>query len=260
MLVASIRSGLGFGLLLGVGVSFAAGDTFVGTWVERIESYRSSPIDTRSFHIDGQKINQTTVLSRPQTYSADGVARPLGDGAVEIATLHGISVFVRRIERDGKPVSQVRWEVSPDDRTVTSTTTYYTLTGEQTQWHVFDRKSGTGGLNGTWEPRAVVERSKPETVVIGLSEEGLVITRGWGRSWIVDGRPRTIKDGDGSTGTVTVRQIGPRSIERTTVKDDKITFRTSMELAADGKAITQTDQFKSTTGVEITAVSIYAKQ
>lgn len=241
--------------------SQAAEEPFVGTWVETVELHRDYPENTRTFEIDGKKLKMTSVLGNPQEYVLDGAAHSVEnqEGVVHICDTPSPGVFTRRILRGNAPVSEVRWEVSADGKTLLGTTTYHTLTGGKTQWHTFDRISGESGLNGKWRPRPTRQSNGPETVVIGLSEEGLIVTRGWGRSWIVDGKSR-VAQGNASEAKITVTKVASTVIERRTLTTGNTTFLTRMKIESDGKTLTQTDEFTSENGTPITSISVYVRQ
>lgn len=249
-------------MFLLVGYScLAADDPFIGMWIEKVELYRSYPENTRTLATDGKTLIMRSVLSDPEEYILDGIAHPIKDGATDISEIPAPGVFSRRIFREGKPHSESRWEVSADGKTMLVTTTYHSLAGDQAQLDTYDRISGTSGLNGSWRPRKDTKR-RPETVVIGLSEEGLVVTRGWGRSWIVDGKSRSRDDPAGASldAKTTVSKVASSLIERRTVTNGKSTFLTRMEIGSDGKTLTQTDEWTSGNGTPIRSVSVYAKQ
>ena len=186
---------------------------------------------------------ETSVLSDPHEYILDGIAHPVKstEGATDISETPTPGVFTHRIFRDGKPWSESKWEVAPDGKTMLVTTAYH------------------NGLNGSWKPRKDTH-DRPETVVIGLSDEGLVVTRGWGRSWIVDGKPRVGDPRASPEAKTTVSKVVSNLIERRTVTNGKTTFLTRMEIGSDGKTLTQTDEWTSGNGTPIRSVSVYTKQ
>jgi len=250
-------------LLVGYSCLGADGDPFVGTWIQKVELSRSYPENTRTFETDGKTLIETSVLSNPHEYILDGIAHPVKrtEGATDISETPTPGVFTHRIFRDGKPWSESKWEVAPDGKTMLVTTAYHNgLNGDSTLLSTYDRISGSNGLNGSWKPRKD-EHHLPETVVIGQSEEGLVVTRGWGRSWIVDGKPR-VGDPRGASpeAKTTVSKVASNLIERRTVTNGKTTFLTRMEIGSDGKTLTQTDEWTSGNGTLIRSVSVYTKQ
>src|SRR5690349_15574803 len=102
-------------MVLLVGCScLAADDPFVGTWIEKVELYRSYPENIRSFETDGKKLIETSTLGDPSQYFLDGIPYPIKgtDGATHISEMPAPGVFTHRIFRDGKPWSESRWEVA----------------------------------------------------------------------------------------------------------------------------------------------------
>jgi hypothetical protein len=252
-----------FCIVLASPIAFGAEeDPFVGTWIEVVERHESQPVNTITFETSGETVKMTSKLGRPSEFVLDGVKRPIPTDNKTFRSAQGNSRtgFSRRVERDEKLISEATWTVSADEKMLIVTTTYYPPAGPQTQSYTYDRLSGSAGLNGSWQPKKLSQRS-PELFIATETGEGLVIARGSGVKWIVDGRPRRINEGPAAIfNDLVLKRIGRQTIEKTGLKGGDIRWRGRLEIAADGKTLTETDEFISSNGTPITTFSVYEKK
>lgn len=143
--------------------------------------------------------------------------------------------------RDGKPISKVKIELSPDGKKVTRTADVtppddspYTVTSTS------KRISGGPGLAGTWKETAFTESQDNGILTIQIDGDSIDFKETDNDKPVtckLDGTPTTVS----GTRTMAVKQDGPRTLKVTYSNNGKVDRENTFILSSDGKAVKETD-------------------
>jgi hypothetical protein len=153
-----------------------AQNPFTGTW--KLNQEKSTLVgDTLTFRpAQGQAIELATG-GITYSFRTDGnnYAVPSGDIAVW-REMTPTSWATEHRKSDGKLLSSDSWKLSPDNKTLSLTTTGVKPDGDlYTDTEVYERTAGTDGLIGSWKSTEV-KLSSPDEFTIGtLGLDGLVL-------------------------------------------------------------------------------------
>ncbi|HKE23410.1 MAG TPA: hypothetical protein VKB38_08825 [Terracidiphilus sp.] len=142
---------------------------------------------------------------------------------------------------DGRPVSKVKIEISPDGNKINQTRDIsppdgvpFTLTSTST------RISAGPGLSGTWKETAISTSRDTGVLAIQISGDSVDFKETDDDKPItckLDGSPTTIT----GTQTMTVKQDDPRTLKVTYSSSGKVDRENTLVLSSDGKTLTETD-------------------
>ena len=151
----------------------------------------------------------------------------------------------RRFTIDDKLYSTSKLELSPDGKTLTTTTSGTKPNGEPFSiTSVFARASGDKGLIGTWTSIPEKSKSSPVTIQVASSGSGLKITNTDFKIQYTDtfdGQDSPVSGPAVSPGvTVSSKRIDDHTIEETWKHNGKVTSVRTLTVASDGKIVTRT--------------------
>jgi hypothetical protein len=197
-----------------------------------------------------------------ETLTLDGKGHVTKFGDTWSIKTTGPSSWESTTTRDGKVTSKSKWTISEDGQTFTSTDENMRPDGSTGRSEAtFKRTGGTSGLAGSWESTSVKILS-PTTVEIAKWKED-----GYSRinpvykerlDFKLDGKDYTPAGPRVAKGTtVSAKKIDDKSIELTYKLKGKTTETDKLELAADGKTLTQTVTYA---GVSKPEIDVYNRE
>jgi len=143
--------------------------------------------------------------------------------------------------RDGKPVSKVKIEISPDGNTITRAVDVtpedgspFTLTTKS------KRLSGGPGFSGTWKETGFTESQDTGVLTIEVKGDSIDFKETDNDKPItckLDGTPTTV----GGKRTMSVKQDGNHTLKVTYMNDGKVARENTFVLSGDGKTVKETD-------------------
>lgn len=143
--------------------------------------------------------------------------------------------------RDGKPISKIKIELSPDGKKITRTIhvtppndSPYTMT------NTLKRISGGPGFAGTWKETGFTESQDTGILTVEVKGDSIAFKETDNDKPItckLDGTPTEVE----GTRTMSVKQEGPRTLKVTYKIDGKIARENTFVLSADGKTVKETD-------------------
>lgn len=171
----------------------------------------------------------------------DGKPNPPVDGTTTTCTKAGTGYEVEN-SRDGKPVSKVKVELSPDGQKMTRTIDVTPPDGSSpyTMTTTSKKVSGGDGFSGDWKETGFTESQDTGVLTIAVKGDSVDFKE-------TDyEKPITVKlDGtptDLGMGTVSVKQVDPHTLKVTySSKDGKVGRENTFVLSEDGKTIKETD-------------------
>jgi len=143
--------------------------------------------------------------------------------------------------RDGKLISKVKIEISPDGRQTTRTVDVtppdggpYTITSTS------KRLSGGPGLAGTWKETSFKESQDDGVLTVQIHGDSVDFKETDNDKPVtckLDGTPTTLS----GTQTMSVKQDGPRTLKVTYSNNGKVARENTFVLSSDGKTVKETD-------------------
>lgn len=143
--------------------------------------------------------------------------------------------------RDGKPVSKVKIELSPDGKKMTRTIDV--TPADDSPFSITStskRVSGGPGISGTWKETAFTESQDTGVLSIQVNGDSVDFKETDNDKPVtckLDGTPTTIS----GTRTMSVKQDGPRTLKVTYSNDGKVARENTFVLSSDGKTVNETD-------------------
>lgn len=209
---------------------------FDGTWKIDMSSL-PVPKTTFTWLLQGG-MYQCKTCNPPIDVKADGrdqpAPRPLYD-TVSIAVLDDSTV--REIEKkNGKTVSDEKFTVSPDGKTVTDEFASWKMTAVR----VAKGPAGSHALSGSWRPwKMEITSDKDLFLTYKLHGDFVSMNRPTGQSYTanLDGADSPY-NGASDTNSVSVKRIDENTIEETYKRDGKAINIARMTMAPDGKSMT----------------------
>jgi hypothetical protein len=170
----------------------------------------------------------------------DGKPNPPDDGTVATCTKTGTGYALTN-RRDGKQVSKVKVEISPDGNK--STRTVEVFPPDQSPFTitlVSKRISGGGGAPVVWKETSFNESQETGVLTILVKGDSVDFKETDGDKPVtckLDGTATTFPGGR----TMSVKREGPRTLKVTYSDHGKVTRENTFVLSANGKTITETD-------------------
>ncbi|HKO20696.1 MAG TPA: hypothetical protein VJU82_17615 [Acidobacteriaceae bacterium] len=170
----------------------------------------------------------------------DGKPNAPDNGTATTCTKSGTAYELEN-SRDGKPVSKVKIEVSPDGKTLKRTIDVTPADGSPfTNTSTSKRVSGGPGLAGTWKETAFTESEDTGVLSIQVNGDSVAFKETDNDKPItckLDGTPTTVS----GSRTMSVKQDGPRTIKVTYNNDGRVARENTFVLSPDGKTVRETD-------------------
>ena len=236
---------------------FAAGP-FDGTWVAKLDSAQfSSKPDV--YVLNKGMYSCSTCIPKIEV-KADGEDQKV-TGSPYMDTMSVKVVDANTVEfvtkKGGKTIGTETDTVSTDGKTVSQKFTDYSaangkvVTGEATETLVAKGPAGAHALSGSWHTDKVSGISDEAlTIAYESTANGLKAKYGTGESYDVkfDGKFYPM-EGDIGHSMISLKQMGPATIEQSVQQDGKVVRVLVLAVAADGKSINvkATDKRQGTT-------------
>lgn len=252
----------GLALALLVPACAIAQDAFTGTWKMNPTTFHESGKPLVMHLKDGvYRCNCTP----PIEVKADGVDHAVtghpGFDTVAIKALSDHSIQ-ESYKKGGQLVSESIFTVAPDGNTATSELArYHDGAKVMDGTAVFQRKAkgspGSNAIAGSWTFGHVTAASgKSMTDSYKVSGNDISYQGGGTGSYkaTIGGKAVPYMDNGKQDGTVSVRRLGKNTLRETYEKDGKVTFTSTMTVAADGKTM-KSSNHNPKTGTTSTWVS-----
>jgi hypothetical protein len=153
----------------------AAQNPFTGTWKLNQEKSQLGG-DTIKFRPAQGNAMEVTTAGQTYSFRTDGKTYGMPDGDLAVWRETGPTSWSTEYRKaDGKLLMTDRWQLSPDGKTLTVTTSGVKADGDlYTDTAAYERTAGTAGLTGAWKSNEVKMSSPDEIVFETLGLDGLV--------------------------------------------------------------------------------------
>jgi hypothetical protein len=231
-------------LVLLAGTSWAASDSFVGTW--KLNPSRSRLTDEMKVEALGQdKYAFDFGGGKPVIVVADGTDQPSYPGFTMAVTIEGPGTWKFVSKKAGRMSASATWRLSEDGRTLSDVRTVYQPNGSPLRLnYIYKRTAGTSGFAGSWESTSEKVNSVFEIVIRSYKSSGLSFVNPAQEStqnMEFDGKDYPDRGPDVSAGSRSSgHRINRRTLEITDKLNGKISDTRELKLSPDQKTLTMT--------------------
>jgi hypothetical protein len=212
-----------------------------GTW--KLNPSKSSfrgPIFTISISADGDYRYDDGRSSF--TFRCDGKDRPIGKNLTRACVKASDTALDVTRKENGVKTNAYHWELSSGAKVLTSTATAFSPSGSVIAMQIVaSRMSGSNDFAGQWQDTSYLQRHADMTLGldsqalhIGYPNAGQYIDAPFNGVYSVDHGPNAP---EGMSHTA--RLVGKREIVALAKRNGKVLIQSSLELSADGRAITE---------------------
>jgi len=219
-------------------------DRFVGTWVEDESRRELGSIGELRFRTSGGQLEEVSGRAAPrvQVIVFDGIPRRSDvDSQASWKRLDATTVQ-RTLTEAGQVVSVRTLRLSSDGKTLTQDVSRRSLDGrERVVTTVFERREGSEGLEGVWQPRSF-KSTRPADLRIERAAGGARLVEGGGGQYAIslDGTPQPVTGlGVLNGSTAATRAVGAAAFEVIGMRDGREVGRETLSISGDGRTLTR---------------------
>jgi hypothetical protein len=210
-----------------------------GSWkIDRSTLKYDGPTASIATDADGYTVTRGGTASPKVT--CDGKPNAPVNGTVTTCTKDGTGYALENT-RDGKAASKVKVEISPDGNKMTRTIDITPPDGSSpyTMTLLSKKVSGGNGAPTVWKETSFNESQDTGVLTIAVNGDSVHFKE------TDNDKPLTCKlDGTPTQfgrGTISVKQVGPRTLKVTYSQDGKVGRENTFVLSKDGKTVKETD-------------------
>jgi hypothetical protein len=237
------------------GSARAADDSFVGKWKFNPDKSQLTGLDYKIEDAGGGKYH-FMFGDDVETLTLDGKGTLTKYGNTWSIKATGPSGWESTTKRDGKVINKEKWTVSEDGQTFTSMAEDMRPDGSTGKSEaIFKRTGGTSGLAGSWESTSIKVMSPTTMELAKWQKDGYSMMNPTFKEHLnfkFDGKEHMPSGPRVAKGTsVTATKVDDHTMELTYKLKGKTTETDRWELAADGKALTDTVTYAGVSKPEV---------